>query len=55
MNKLKLVKETIITLNQKEASQVQAGLIIKTLNRSLCGGVCTDSCVLTNKFVHCCF
>lgn len=46
MNKLKIHKETLIKLDDKKSEQVNGGRT---------GANCTDSCILTNKYVMCCY
>lgn len=53
MNKLKINKETLRTLNEEHSSEVAGAIILPT--RRTCADFCTDSCVMTRRNFICCW
>jgi bacteriocin-like protein len=53
MQKLTINKETLLKLNHEELAKVEGGKLL-TATRTQADN-CTDSCIMTNKRVICCW
>ncbi len=53
MQKLKINRETIVKLNHEELNDLNGGNLFTAMRT--CLDNCTDSCIMTNKRVICCW